>query len=147
MIRKVTRQIPMTAGITCPPDEGRPDPRDVLLRGGAVVGEPLAEVLVRLAETADRQEDVDQDEAEEHHRRDEQRVAGEERDDEDPHGILRPEPLGEPVGEPVRARLEHRRHGRRRVIVTASSRGEDAGPTKACVSTSTSMRLPRCGTG
>ena len=43
-----------------------------------------------------------------------------ERHDEDPHGVLGPEPLGEPVGEPVRARFQHRRYGPRCVIVTAA---------------------------
>ena len=37
-----------------PAGQSRTDPREVLLRRRAVVGEPLAEVLVRLLESADR---------------------------------------------------------------------------------------------
>ena len=73
-----------------PSGERRPDPREVLLRWRAIVGQPLAEVFVRLTEPAERQQHVDQDEAEEHHRGDEQRVSGEQRDDEDPNRVLGP---------------------------------------------------------
>ena len=96
--------------------QGRPDPRDVLLRWGAVVGEPLTEVLVGLEEPADRQQHMDQEQAEKHHQRDEKRVPREQRDDEHADRVRRPEPLREAIGETTWPRFEHgwHRSGRRR---------------------------------
>ena len=111
MIRKVTRLIPMTAGITCPPD--RVEPTHEM---SSCVGERLSASHWLKSSSASwsppiGQQHVDQEQPEEHHRRHEQCVPREQRDDEDANRVLRAEPLGEPVGEPVRARLEHRRDG------------------------------------
>ena len=89
-----------------PARERRPDPGEMLLIRGAMAGEPLAHVLVGLTEPADRQDEVDHREAEEHHRRDQERITGEKRDDEDADGILGAEASREPLGRPARARLE-----------------------------------------
>ena len=78
----------------------------MLLIRGAMAGEPLAHVLVGLTEPADRQDEVDHREAEEHHRRDQEGITGEKRDDEDADGILGAEVSSEPLGRPARARLE-----------------------------------------
>ena len=111
---------PDDRGDHVPSGECRSDPGDVLLRRRAIVGQPLADVLVCTEETATREEDVDQDEAEEHHGGDEQRPSDEERHDEDPNRVLRPEPLRESVGKSVGPRLEDRWDGARSVVMVAT---------------------------
>ena len=101
----------MTAGITCPPDSVDPTHEMSSCVGERLSASHWLKSSSASQETADREQHVDQEEAEEHHRRHEQRVPREQRDDEDANRILRAEPLGEAVGEPVRARLEHRRDG------------------------------------
>ena len=112
----------MTAGITCPPD--RVEPTHEM---SSCVGERLsASHWLKSSSASSRppigKQHVDQEQSEEHHRRHEQRIAGEERDDEHAHRVLGAEPPGEPVGKPVRARLEHRRNGppRSSIVVVAS---------------------------
>ena len=97
----------MTAGMTCPPANVDPTHEASSCPRRAIVGEPLADVRVGLCQSADREDDVNQREAEEHHRGDEQRVPDEERDDEDPDGVVGTDPIREPLGNPSGSRLEH----------------------------------------
>ena len=114
----------MTAGITCPPDRVDPTHEMSSCAGERLVGEPLTEVLVGLEETADRQQHMDQEQAEKYHQRDEERVPSEQRHDEDANWIRRPEPQGEAIGEAIRSRLEDRRNGSTpRSFVIASLEG------------------------
>ena len=74
-----------------------------------MVGQPAAEVLVVRAETAERQQHMDQHESEEHHRGDEECVPGEEGDREDANRLFWSERPRKPVGKSVRPRLENLR--------------------------------------
>ena len=119
---------PDDRGDHVPAGQRRPDPRDVLLRRGAIVGQPLAEL--------DRPTSPSPPIGSSTWIRKRPRNTIAATSSAQPAssatmktrtGIRRPEPPGEAVGEPVSARLEHRRDGARTASSRRGSRADDAG--------------------
>ena len=74
-----------------------------------MVGEDDVEVVVVVGEAVDRQDQIEQQQAEQHHQRGQQREAGQGDGDEDRGRMVATEPFRDAGGQVARSRLEHRR--------------------------------------